>query len=91
MALGNEGGSMPPMNHSQHRRLNFDPTINLGHVLTMGAIIVTLVMGWSQLNTRLEYVERQVAAMTTLIEKSIRADMRLDAVEKRLDRYEENR
>jgi len=89
MADENDRG-MPPL-HNQMRRLSFDPTINLGHVLTMAAMAATVVLGWSQLSTRLEYVERQMVTMTTVVERSVRADTRLEGIERRLDRVEGDR
>jgi len=81
---------MPPL-HDRGRRVSFDPTINLGHLLTMGALVGTVIMGWAQLSTRLEYVERQVATMATLMEKAIIADAKLGELERRIQRVEGDR
>lgn len=66
----------------------FDPTINLGHLLTMAGMLATMIAGWSQLSTRIEYVERQMTAMTTVIERGIKADARLEEIGRRLERLE---
>lgn len=65
-----------------------DWTINVGHVLTAAAMAATLAIGWSQISTRLEYVERQVGAMVTTVERGIRADARLEDLTRRLERLE---
>lgn len=80
--------SLPQMAH-QTKRVTFDPTINLGHVLTMFGMGVAVIAGWASLNTRIDYVERQIATMASIFERSIKADARLDGIEQRLNRIEE--
>ncbi|WP_454684008.1 hypothetical protein [Ancylobacter moscoviensis] len=81
---------------ADHRRPRFDPTINLGHILTMGSVLATMVAGYASLSTRMGVVEAQIATMTTLMERSIRADEQLQAMrtqatklEERLERLEQ--
>jgi len=39
------------------KKLNFDPTINLGHVLTFIGFLVTIIIGWSTLDKRVVILE----------------------------------
>ena len=39
------------------RRVTFDPTINLGHILTFVSLVVAGFASWSALNTRLSVLE----------------------------------
>lgn len=49
---------MPQPNHPpEDRRFRFDPTINLGHVLTFVGFIATGVVGWSALDKRIMVLE----------------------------------
>jgi len=73
----------------QTKKVSFDPTINLGHVLTMAGLGVTAIAGYMSLTTRIDYVEKQLATMASMFERSIRADTRLDAIELRINRIEE--
>jgi hypothetical protein len=47
------------------RGIHFDLTINLGHVLTACAFLVTTAVAWAQTNARLERLERDVPDMKT--------------------------
>lgn len=67
----------------------FNPEINLGHVLSASTMIVTMIMGWTQLSGRVEMLERQVVGMTQLVERSIRSDARLDEVSRRVQDIEQ--
>lgn len=66
----------------------FDPVINLGHVLTMMTMLGTVILGWTQLSTRLALVEAQVAKQTEMLDRSIRTDERLNSLRERVDRLE---
>jgi hypothetical protein len=41
----------------EQKKLNFDPTINLGHVLTFVGFVVTIIIGWSTLDKRVVILE----------------------------------
>lgn len=43
----------------KRRKVRYDPTINLGHVLTIAAFIVTGLGAWSTLDKRLVMLEEQ--------------------------------
>lgn len=70
-----QGSARPP---------RFDPVINLGHIISATTMIATMAMGWSQLSSRMEMLEKQVAGMNQLVERSIRSDARLDGLERRV-------
>lgn len=76
------------MAHEPPRKVSFDPTINLGHVLTMLTLLGGLAAGWSSLNTRLDYVEKAMGNVADLVTRSVRADVRLDNFERRMERIE---
>lgn len=42
---------------SERKRLTFDPTINAGHIISLLAFLVTLVIGWSTLDKRVVVLE----------------------------------
>lgn len=73
--------------HSSKKVL-FDPVINLGHVLTMATMLATVILGWTQLSTRLALVEAQVTKQTEMLDRSIRTDERLNSLRERVDRLE---
>ena len=60
--------------------LKFDPTVNLGHLISLGGIVAAMVTGWVSLSSRLESVERQLARQTTVIEVSIRQEEQLKSL-----------
>lgn len=67
----------------------FDFTINLGHVITIGGVLVTMILGYSSFDTRLKLVEETLRTSTaTLIQQvQVAADVRaLDARITRLER-----
>lgn len=66
----------------------FDFTINLGHVLTIGGVLVTMILGYSSFDTRLKLVEETLRTSTaTLIQQvQLAADVR--AIDARLGRIE---
>lgn len=47
----------PPEN-----RIRFDKTINLGHILTMGMFLVTIMTGWNMMDKRLLVLEEARAS-----------------------------
>lgn len=39
------------------KRLTFDPTVNAGHIISLLAFLITLVVGWSTLDKRVVVLE----------------------------------
>ncbi len=64
----------PLVEHVQRRRVAFDPTINLGHVLTFVGFIVSGFTAYNALDKRVTVVESQAAAV---VERSREQDGRL--------------
>lgn len=65
----------------------YDPTVNLGHILTMGSMLVALSGGWMAItarqefsDSRLERIEQQMGIMTQLMERSTRSDAIMESV-----------
>lgn len=57
-----------------HRRVTFDPTINLGHVLTLIGCMVAVITAYGTLDKRISLIESQVAVASN---HSRDQDMRL--------------
>ncbi|MGA0564185.1 hypothetical protein ACO2RV_17200 [Ancylobacter sp. VNQ12] len=74
---------------TESRAPRFDPTINLGHVITMGSVLATMIAGYATLNARMGVVEAQITTMTTLMERSIRADEQLQTMRTTVDKLED--
>lgn len=56
------------------KRVTFDPTYNLGHVLTFAGFMITIMAGWQAMDKRLTVVEQR----TVVIEqRSTEQEMRL--------------
>jgi hypothetical protein len=66
----------------------FDFTINLGHVISIGAVIVTMVVGWSTFDARLKAVEKTLETATATLVEQVRQGARIDALTARMDRVE---
>lgn len=69
-------------------KARFDGTINLGHVLSMTTILITLIVGGATFHSRLTVVEAQMSRQTEILERTIRADEQMRAIRERLDRVE---
>ncbi len=76
------------LSEGHSRRLRWDGTINLGHLLTMGAMILSLFLGYTTFDKRLTLVEAQMARQTEVLDRSIRFDEQLRAVRDRVDKLE---
>lgn len=76
------------MSEGRSRSLRWDGTVNLGHLLTMGAMLLTLMMGYSTFDKRLSLVEAGMARQTEVLDRSIRFDEQLRAVRDRVDKME---
>lgn len=50
---------------TSHKRISFDPTINLGHILTFVSLVVAGFAAWSALNTRVAVLEEARAVQAT--------------------------
>ena len=50
--------------------LTYDPTVSLGTLLQLGGMIVTLIIVWTQIVTRLARLETKVDAMWKWFENS---------------------
>ena len=53
-----ETGPAPFSTSSHRRKLNFDPTINAGHILTFLGMMFALFAGWTSLDKRVVTLER---------------------------------
>jgi phage-related minor tail protein len=45
------------VDNSGHSKIKFDPTINLGHILTFAGFIITIIIGWNNLDKRVVVIE----------------------------------
>jgi hypothetical protein len=70
------------------QRPRFDPTINLGHMITLSGVVITIIGGWYAFDARLAAVERQMSNLSTVVVEAARIDERLKGYERRLDRVE---
>ncbi len=52
---------MPPPAPPENR-IRFDKTVNLGHILTMGMFLVTIMAGWNMMDKRLLVLEEARAS-----------------------------
>jgi hypothetical protein len=66
----------------------FDLTINLGHVITFGGLIVTMTIGWATFDGRLRAVEKTLDTATATLVEQVRQGAQLAAVTERLARVE---
>lgn len=66
----------------------FDFTINLGHVITFGGLIVTMTIGWATFDGRLRAVERTLETATATLVEQVRQGAELSALSARVDRLE---
>jgi hypothetical protein len=66
----------------------FDFTINLGHVITFGGLLVTMTVGWSTFDGRLRAVERTLETATATLVEQVRQGAQLTAVSDRVSRLE---
>lgn len=56
-------------NVAPRRRINFDPTINLGHIATATATLATVVAMWVNLDARVAQQARDLARVETQASK----------------------
>ena len=65
-----------------------DLTINLGHVITFGGLLITMAIGWATFDGRLRAVERTMETATATLVEQVRQGAELSAVSERVDRLE---
>lgn len=58
----------------------FDPTINLGHVLSLSGVIIAIIGGWYSFDSRLSGAEKQLNRLVLVIEASIRQEEQIKAL-----------
>jgi hypothetical protein len=70
----------------------FDATINLGHLISLGAVVCAIIGTWYLTDHRLTTLERQVqllpAQLSTIVVETARFDERLKDFARRIDRLE---
>ena len=66
----------------------FDPTINLGHVISLGGVIVVVTGSLYLTDYRLNALEKNVATLSTVVIQAARTDERLKDHGRRLDLLE---
>jgi hypothetical protein len=69
-------------------RPRFDPTINLGHLLSLAGVTIAVAGGWYVADWRLSALERQMERLSAVVTESARNDERLKEVKRRLDSLE---
>lgn len=65
-----------------------DLTINLGHIITFGGLLVTMAIGWATFDGRLRAVERTLETATATLVEQVRQGAQLAAVSDRVTRLE---
>jgi hypothetical protein len=63
----------------------FDPTINLGHIISVTGAIVLVTGSWYLTDYRLGILEKNVEKLSTVVIESARVDERLKDYGRRLD------
>jgi phage-related minor tail protein len=66
----------------------FDFTINLGHVISVGSVIVVMIGGWVAFDYRLKAVESTLANFTQTLIEQVKQGRDLAAIENRVSRLE---
>lgn len=68
----------------------FDPTINLGHILTMGAVIVSLIGGAYVFDYRLQSIEKQIEKLQSVLLDTAIVKEQITGLSRRIDTLERN-
>jgi hypothetical protein len=68
--------------------LKFDGTINLGHVITFGGLIITMTIGWATFDGRLRAVEKTLETATSTLIEQVKQGGELRALTQRVERVE---
>lgn len=66
----------------------FDFTINLGHVISIGSVIIVMVAGWVNFDGRLRAVEATLATATQTLIEQVKQGRDIAALDNRLARVE---
>ena len=66
----------------------FDPTINLGHIISLGSIIVIVVGSLYLTDYRLKAVEESVRELKSVVVQAARTEQQIMDHSRRLDRLE---
>ena len=56
------------------KRVNFDPTINLGHMLTFAGFLLAIMASWSTMDKRMTVAEQRVISVE---QRTTEQEMRL--------------
>jgi len=78
---------MADMNLSS-TKARFDPTITLGHLITLGGFLFAFAGSWYLTDYRLTAIEKQMTGLQVVVVHSARIDERLNEHGRRLDRLE---
>lgn len=65
-----------------------DFTINLGHIITFGGLIVTMIAGWATFDSRLRAVEKTLDTATSTLVEQVRQGAQITALTERVGRVE---
>jgi hypothetical protein len=65
-----------------------DLTINLGHIITFGSILVTLVVSWTLFDARLKAVEKTLETYTSVLVRQVEQSAQIVALGDRVARIE---
>jgi hypothetical protein len=66
----------------------FDPTINLGHLMTLSAVIITIIGGAYVFDYRLNAIEKQLEKMQSVFLATAVFEERLNSLTRRIDTLE---
>ncbi len=66
----------------------FDFTVNLGHIITFGGLLIVVVGGWYSFDGRLKTVEATLATATQTLIAQVSQGRDLAAMDARLSRLE---
>lgn len=69
-------------------RPRFDPTINLGHIITLTGVIMSMIAGWYSVDARLSGAERQLTRLIVVVETSIRQEEQIKGLQATVARLE---
>lgn len=72
-------------------RPRFDPTINLGHVITLSAVIVSIIGGAYLFDYRLNAIERQIEKLQSVFLDTAIVKEQMNGFGKRIDALERQR
>lgn len=75
---------------AEHRGVHFDPTVNLGHIITATVFLASTIAAWVSLNGRVEQTARDLArieiqAQTTTVRVENQLMSRINDERARLD------